>query len=179
MIRHEREIVRLNRVMEREGPEFSEREYETYKSRVNGGIMLLVLGVGSLATGAVYCLYHLIHAIGEAFDGTDDPEGDEYDSGSGSNPGSDAVPSSSSHDEDAGPEFHPAVPGVLFPLGGVLIASGIPLLITGVSGKHRQELLRRKDEILAPFDPYAVTASVSLFADSQGNVGGLRAKVTF
>ena len=64
----------------------------------------------------------------------------------------------------------------MFITGITGIAVGVPLLMTGAQGKKRQELLRRKDEILAPFDP--ATATLSLFADPQGG-GGPRLQVTF
>jgi hypothetical protein len=65
----------------------------------------------------------------------------------------------------------------MFITGIAGIGIGVPLLITGMRGKNRQEVLRRKDEILAPFDP--ATATLSLFAEPQGGGGGLRLNVTF
>jgi len=163
MIRHERDITRLNRAMDREGPEYSEEMYESYRSRMTGGIVLLALGGASIVCTFIYALYVIVNDVATSVTYSEDGEEQH-------------------HEEDDGRIGEPGQRVALWSMfiGGITgIAIGVPLLITGMQGKKRQDVLRRKDEILAPFDPYAITASLSLFTDSQGNVGGLRLKVTF
>jgi len=158
MIRHEREITRLNRVMEREGPEYSEEMYESYRNRKGAGIALVAIGgVGLVCT----LVYGFMVIISDAF---------SYDS-----------ESDDPHDDDGrlGEPRQRAALWTMLLTGITGIAVGVPLLVTGMQGKKRQDILRRKAEILAPFDPFAVTASLSLFTDSEGNVGGLRLRVVF
>jgi hypothetical protein len=150
--RRQRQLEQLYRVMAVEGPEFSEERYAAYRARMAGGILLMALGGSSVFAAMV---------TGIALEpGASSADG-EYD-GSGSS------------DRD------PLATGlpIGLALGGIAsIAIGLPLTITGARGKHRQELLRRKYEILAPYEPPAV--SLSLYADPAAGEGGLQVKVTF
>jgi hypothetical protein len=63
--------------------------------------------------------------------------------------------------------------------GAVVTAAGASLLVAGLRGRQRQKRLRRKDEILAPFDPRAVQVSLSLYGDRNRGAGGLALRVQF
>lgn len=158
MRRHQREITRLNRVMDIEGPEFDEERYDSYRNQKAGGIALVAVGGVSLISMVFYFFYVL-------FDDAADYENDE------------SYPDRTEEDDSRlGEPRQRAALWTMLITGVTGIAVGVPLLITGSRGKKRQDLLRRKDEILAPFDP--ATASLSLFA-STGGGGGLRLQVTF
>jgi hypothetical protein len=156
--RRSRQIARLNHVIDREGPEFSEARYAAYRSRLAGGVLLVVVGGGCLFASVVYGIASLFGAIAEGFGGGDYEEED-----------------TATASDDSGAHF--AAPMVLIPTGVAALGIGIPLIISGASGKHRQELLLRKDEILAPIAP--PTAAISLFGDPASGAGGVRLQVTF
>jgi hypothetical protein len=148
-----RQIEQLYRVMDREGDAFSQEKYDAYRNRQAGGTVLVVLGAcsvfGSLVTGIAL----------NARSGSSD----EYDDGS-----------SVDESRDTLSEALPL--GLLF--GGIAsIGIGVPLAISGAQGKHRQEILRRRDDILAPYAPPSATVSLSF--DPDGRAGGLRLSVTF
>jgi hypothetical protein len=165
IVRHEREVERLKRAMDREGPDFSEEAYESYRKRVGGGIVLVALGAVGLVGTIFYGLYVMVTDASTI--STEEREHAEEDDLNKATDGEFGEP-------------HQRVALWSMFIGGITgIAVGVPLLVTGMQGKKRQDILRKKDEILAPFDPYAVTASLSLFTDSAGNVGGLRLRVTF
>jgi hypothetical protein len=168
IIRHEREVERLKRAMDREGPEYSEEAYQSYRSRSVGGVVLVALGGVGIVGTIFYGLYVMVTdastVSAEEREKAQDGDGEDLNSAT---------------DGEFGEPGQRIALWSMF-IGGIAgLAVGVPLLVTGMQGKKRQDILRKKDEILAPFDPYAITASLSLFADSQGNVGGLRLKVTF
>jgi hypothetical protein len=167
MRRHERDHERLERVMAVEGNEFSEEKWEAYKNQKAGGIVFIAIGGAGLIATIIYGLKVIVQDATESWC-TDSSYDESYDSST----------SSTCHDHD-GRLGHPAQRVALWTMfitGITGIAVGVPLLVSGSQGKKRQELLRRKDDILAPFDP--ATATLSLFADPQGG-GGLRLKVEF
>jgi len=150
---HSRNLVRLNNAVRIEGPDADYEKFRRYRARVAGGVTLIVVGVATFFGGIVVGMAGTIGSVASDF-------GDHESSGGD------------------GDGILGAMLGMM--LGGVAcIGAGIPLAISGRRGKSRQQILRRKEEILAPFDPFAVTASVSLFTDSEGNVGGLRLEVRF
>jgi hypothetical protein len=150
--RRSRQIDRLYAVMNREGTEFSEEKCEAYSARVKGGVVLIALGGASIFAAMITGI--TLEAGSSSSDG--------YDEGDSSGERSSLLP---------------GLPlGLLF--GGIgAIAIGVPLAISGARGKHRQEILRRKGEILAPYDPSA--AFVSFFIDPERGSGGIQLKVTF
>jgi len=156
LILHEREVTRLLRVMEKEGNEFSQERYESYGNRVSGGTVLIVLGGSSVLAGLIYMFYSIKREIDDIDWNTDDDEYDEKDD-------------------------YKMKPGIAVGLligGAVGIGIGAALVGTGRSGRKRQELLRRKDEILAPFSPrFGVT--LSFFTDPGRGAGGLALRATF
>jgi len=158
--RHQKEVARLERVMQIEGNEFSEEKFETYRSRKAGGITLVAIGGASLVFTLIYGFYVCMDSISDNswYDDDDDTYEPEGDGRFAKAPQRAAL-------------------WIAFATGLTGIAVGVPLLVSGSRGKKRQELLRRKEEILAPFDP--ATASLSLFADPHGGGGGLRLEVRF
>jgi hypothetical protein len=160
--RHERDVANLRRAMEIEGPEYSEEAAESYRNRLAGGVVLVAIG----AVGVVTLIFgSFVIGIQDIATSTEaernDDDGSDYTDGRLGEP-------------------HQRVVLWSALIAGVTgISVGVPLLVTGRKGKKRQELLRRKEEILAPFDPFAATARLTLFADSEGRAAGLRLQVTF
>jgi len=153
--RRAREIDRLNAVMDREGSEFSEEKYGAYRSRLTGGALLIALGGASMFAA-------MVTGISLEANSSSSDEYDEYDDSAG---------------EDSSSRLLPGLPlGLLF--GGIAaVGIGVPLTISGARGKKRQDLLRRKYEILTPYEPSVATLSV--FVDPDRGSGGLNLKVTF
>jgi hypothetical protein len=82
-------------------------------------------------------------------------------------------------DGEEGGTVDGAVIAVLILGGAVVTAGGASLLASGLRGRQRQKWLRRKDEILAPFNPSAPRVTVSLFGDRERGAGGLSLRVEF
>jgi hypothetical protein len=160
--RRARLITRLNRAMEREGGDYSEERYEMYGRRIAVGAVLIGLGAASALTALVCAFYDLNQAL-SAISYSEDVESDDETS------------------SDGGDDGYVSGPVILslVAAGVAMIGLGVPLLATGVSGRHRQQLIRRKDEILAPFDPRAVRVSLSLTGDPARGAGGLTLRVAF
>jgi hypothetical protein len=152
---HEREVTRLLRVMEKEGNEFSQERYESYGNRVSGGTVLLVLGGGSVLAGLIYMFYSIKREIDDIDWYAED---DEY-----------------SEEDDY--ETKPGIFACLLVAGAVGIGVGAALVGTGRSGRKRQEMLRRKDEILGPFSP-RVGVTLSFFTDPRSGANGLALRAT-
>jgi hypothetical protein len=151
--RRSRQIDQLYAVMNREGDEFSQEKYESYDARRTGGVVLIVLGGASVFASMI---------TGITLD-TGSSSSDDYEDGDST--------------DDERSSLLPGLPlGLLF--GGIgSIAIGLPLTISGARGKRRQEILRRKDEILAPYDPSAVF--ISFYVDPERGSGGIQMKMTF
>jgi hypothetical protein len=165
-MRHrEKEILRLQKVMSIEGPEFDEVKYESYRNQKGAGVALVAIGGVGLVSMIIYGFYVIVSDISTSLDSSCDSEYDSSDC------------SSSEHDDGRlGEPRQRAALWAMLITGVAGIGIGVPLLVSGMRGKNRQEILRRKDDILAPFDP--ATATLSLFADPEGG-GGLRLRVTF
>jgi hypothetical protein len=171
MKRHEREVIRLERAMAVEGNEFSEEKYDRYRNQTGAGIALVAIGGVSLITMVIY-FFHVVVTDAAKWSSRDSEcEGSPYDDYCSAEEQEDA--------ERLGERPQRIALWSMLVTGIAGVGIGVPLLVIGKHGKGRQELLHRKDEILAPFDPSTATASVSLFADSEGNPSGLRLKVTF
>ena len=156
--RRAREVDRLHAVMNREGQEYSEEKFESYRNRRAAGVVMIVLGASSMFAAMVSGI--TLETTTSSSDDYDE-DGDEYDA----------------HEEDSRSALLPGLPlGLLFS-GIAAVAIGVPLTISGARGRKRQAILYRKDEILAPNTPPA--AYVSFFADPAQGAGGLQLKVTF
>jgi hypothetical protein len=162
--RHERMVAELVRAIQREGSgSFSQERYDAYFKRIVAGAMLTGFGLAALAAG-IFCA---LSDVGASLHGIEENNtlSDGSDEGSSSGSSSGWVP-----------------PTVIWPLVGTGTAAvliGIPLLVNGQHGRSRQQLIRRKDEILAPFNPSAPRVTVSLFGDRERGAGGLSLRVEF
>ncbi|MCK9459006.1 MAG: hypothetical protein M0R80_05145 [Proteobacteria bacterium] len=133
--RHQNELRLLDEVIAEEGPEYSERKYRRYVGRIVWGAVFVAVG----AAGFVYGIAYGMSVFFSDFGDHDDGEGD------------------ANEDNDLGPKGTGL--GTFF--GGLAsIAIGVPILISGFRGKKRQKVLRRADEIRAPFDPFEITATL-------------------
>jgi hypothetical protein len=143
----------LEEVMEKEGPEYSRKKHLRYVGQIVWGSVFLTAGVVGVIYGIGYGLIELAHSSDN-----------------------DGAPGEATHESnnDAGP---PGLGIGMFVGGLVSLLIGVPLIVSGAKGKNRQKVLRRKDEILAPFDPFAV--SVSFSADPAAASGSLHLSVAF
>jgi hypothetical protein len=154
--RRARDVSRYYAAFDREGGEFSPEKHEQYRNRRAGGAILIVLGGSSIFAAMVSGITLGLNSLSDE---------DDYDQ------------PTEGYEEDSRDRLLPALPlGLLF--GGIgAIAIGVPLTISGAAGKRRQDLLRRKLEILAPYG--APDAYVSLFTDPERGAGGLQLQLTF
>jgi len=149
--RHQAELQLLDEVVEKEGPEFSQRKYRRHIGRIVWGAVFVAVGAAGFVYGIAYGMSVFFSDFGDHGDG----EGD------------------TAENNDLGPKGTGL--GTFF--GGLAsIAIGVPILISGVRGKKRQKVLRRADEIRAPFDPFTVSASL-IFDPGRG--GGLVLRAAF
>jgi len=144
---HQEDLAGLASARAKEGPEYSEGRYRQYTGRLGLGISLVVVGFAGVVYGIAYGVTKLFSGIGSH------GESEEH------------------NDLDLGPEGM----GIgMFAGGLALIGIGAPLAVSGASGRKRQDLLRRADEIEGPFDPFAV--SLRLWS-GDGRGGGLQVVV--
>jgi hypothetical protein len=147
--RHQAELQQLDEVIAEEGPAFSESKYRRYVGRI-------VVGAVLMAAGVVGVVYGIAYGAVLVFSGGGDDESDPYKY------------------NDLGPKGT----GLGTLLGGIAaVGIGVPLLISGARGKNRQKILRRANEIRAPFDPFEV--SVSFAFDPRRGAGGLTLRAEF
>jgi hypothetical protein len=152
-LQHRAQMTQLERVMAKEGPEYSRKKHLRYVGQIVWGGVFVTAGVVGVFWGISYGLNELVNSAAN-----------------------DSAPGEEPHESnnDAGP---PGLGIGMFVGGLVSLLIGVPLIISGTKGKNRQKVLRRKDEILAPFDPFAVAISFS--ADPDKGAGSLHLAVAF
>jgi hypothetical protein len=160
--RRQAEIRRLRAVMAKEGDGFSQERYEQHRRRRAGGTGLITVGALSMITGFALTVASTLVAPSDYYG--DDPELVEQ-----------------GYYNDYQYQKHEKskrlLIGGLSALigGGVMLGVGITLAVMGRSGMRRQELLRRKDEILGATARGRLT--LQLVADPQQELVALRLRV--
>jgi len=153
------QVRRLTAVMLREGASFSEERYLRYQRLGKGGIALIPLGALSMIAGLALVVSSKVVAPREYYG--DDPELVEQ--------GYYNDYQYQQHEKST----HLLVGGLSALFGGALaLGAGIALAAGGRSGMKRQELLRRKDEILGP--AIAGRWTLQLTADPRSGLVGAR-----
>jgi hypothetical protein len=160
--RRQAQIRRLEAVMAKEGGDFSQERYERYRRRRTGGTALITTGALSMITGFALLVASSVIKPNDYYG--DDPELVKQ-----------------GYYNDYQYQKHEKskrlLIGGLSTLigGGLMMGVGITLAIIGRSGMKRQELLRRKDEILGAKARGRLT--LQLVADPQQELVALRLSV--
>jgi hypothetical protein len=159
IVSKQRKIRMLERIMQREGPEYDAAKDELYRNRFAGGVLLDVAAAGAFVAGLALLLHTLSDDSGfESCEGT----------------AGEADCEARARDDQDG---QGAVVAVVLSVGAVLAAVGIPLTITASRGRKRQQVLRRKDEILEECRMLRLDFTAS--SGSGGPGGGLMLSGSF
>jgi hypothetical protein len=160
--RRKAQIRRLENVMQREGPSFSQARYDKYNKIRSGGAILITVGALSMVTGFALIVASAV-AAPESYYG-DDPElveqgyYNDYEY--------------KQHEKSV----HLLAGGLAALItGGLMVGAGIGITVAGRSGMKRQNLLKRKDEILAADAGWRLT--LRLVADPRQELLGVRLSV--
>ena len=148
--REYKQIKMLERVMLKEGPEFSQEKLDRYNLSFGLGLTATILGGGTMLAGV---LLAALSAYDLGLGGEEDPE-----------------------EEEARHSLR--IAGVSTAIGGaVALCVAVPFLIHGKWGRFRQQQLRQKYKTLAPlrYERW----KLALLHDREGQPAGLSISVIF
>jgi hypothetical protein len=146
----------LERVMSREGPEFSEAKYNRYRARKIVGITFAVLGGSAAMVAGMWAAFAIMSSGGDEVD--EEEEGEEK------------------VNKYLGRPWQQATCLTLAITGLAAISFGVPFAVSGTKGMKRQNVLRSKEEILKPFQP---AVKLSILWDPAHDTGGLVLRADF